>query len=129
MKLSVGYPGPRRRRGVDRVDGQGRPQQILAAEGIEHGGFHREVLQRLSSEILTMSYIARFCKPENKVALGFVEGLNNKIGVIQRRAYGLLDRGVSTPQRSSPACSRCEVMPKLPTRKGEEFFMLYLHAL
>ena len=35
--------------------------------------------------------IAAFCKPENKVALGFVEGLNNKIRVIQRRAYGLHD--------------------------------------
>ena len=35
--------------------------------------------------------IAVFCKPENKVALGFVEGLNNKIRVIQRRAYGLRD--------------------------------------
>jgi len=36
--------------------------------------------------------IAVFCKPENKVALGFVEGLNNKIRVIQRRAYGLRDQ-------------------------------------
>jgi transposase len=27
----------------------------------------------------------------NKVSLGFVEGLNNKIRVIQRRAYGLRD--------------------------------------
>jgi len=36
--------------------------------------------------------IAAFCKPENKVALGFVEGLNNKIRVIQRRAYGLRDQ-------------------------------------
>jgi len=35
--------------------------------------------------------IAVFCKPENKVSLGFVEGLNNKIRVIQRRAYGLHD--------------------------------------
>ena len=35
--------------------------------------------------------IAVYCKPENKVALGFVEGLNNKIRVIQRRAYGLHD--------------------------------------
>ena len=33
--------------------------------------------------------IAAFCKPENKVSLGFVEGLNNKIRVIQRRAYGI----------------------------------------
>lgn len=35
--------------------------------------------------------MAAYCKPENKVALGFVEGLNNKIRVIQRRAYGLRD--------------------------------------
>jgi transposase len=35
--------------------------------------------------------IAAFCKPENKVSLGFVEGLNNKIRVIQRRSFGLRD--------------------------------------
>lgn len=35
--------------------------------------------------------IAAYCKPENKVALGFVEGFNNKIRVIQRRAYGPRD--------------------------------------
>jgi len=35
--------------------------------------------------------IVAYCKPENKVALGFVEGLNNKIRVIQRRAYGIKD--------------------------------------
>ena len=35
--------------------------------------------------------IAAYCKPENKVSLGFVEGLNNKIRVIQRRAYVLRD--------------------------------------
>src|SRR5271166_3938090 len=33
--------------------------------------------------------IAAYCRPENKISLGFVEGLNNKIRVIQRRAYGL----------------------------------------
>ena len=33
--------------------------------------------------------IAAYSHPENKVSLGFVEGLNNKIRVIQRRAYGL----------------------------------------
>jgi len=32
-----------------------------------------------------------YCHPDNKVSLGFVEGLNNKIRVIQRRAYGLRD--------------------------------------
>ena len=35
--------------------------------------------------------IAAYCQPKNKVALGFVEGLNNKIRVLQRRAYGLRD--------------------------------------
>lgn len=35
--------------------------------------------------------VAAYCKPENKVPLGFVEGLNNKIRVLQRRAYGLRD--------------------------------------
>jgi transposase len=35
--------------------------------------------------------LAAYCRPENKVSLGFVEGLNNKIRVIQRRAYGLRD--------------------------------------
>jgi len=35
--------------------------------------------------------IATYSKPENKVSLGFVEGLNNKIRVFQCRAYGLKD--------------------------------------
>ena len=35
--------------------------------------------------------IAAYSRPENKVPLGFVEGINNKIRVIQRRAYGLRD--------------------------------------
>ena len=36
--------------------------------------------------------IASFCRPENKtVPLGFVEGLNNKIRVLHRRAYDLRD--------------------------------------
>jgi transposase len=35
--------------------------------------------------------LAAYCKPENKVSLGFVEGLNTKIRVIQRRAYGFRD--------------------------------------
>lgn len=35
--------------------------------------------------------IAAYCRSENKVSLGYVEGLNNKIRVIQRRAYGLRD--------------------------------------
>lgn len=35
--------------------------------------------------------IAAYSQADNKVSLGFVEGLNNKIRVIQRRAYGLRD--------------------------------------
>ena len=33
--------------------------------------------------------IVSYCHPENKVSLGFMEGLNTKIRVIQRRAYGI----------------------------------------
>lgn len=33
--------------------------------------------------------IVSYCKPENKVSLGFMEGMNNKIRLIQRRAYGI----------------------------------------
>jgi transposase len=35
--------------------------------------------------------IVSYCHAHNKVALGFVEGLNNKIRTIQRRAYGIRD--------------------------------------
>ena len=35
--------------------------------------------------------IASYCHPENKISLGMVEGLNNKIRVLQRRAYGYRD--------------------------------------
>ena len=35
--------------------------------------------------------VTTYCRPENKVALGFVEGLSNKTRVIQRRTYGLRD--------------------------------------
>ena len=35
--------------------------------------------------------IASYCQNENKVKLGFVEGVNNKVRVIQRSAYGFRD--------------------------------------
>ncbi len=35
--------------------------------------------------------IVAYCHTDNKVALGFVEGLNNKIRELQRRAYGFHD--------------------------------------
>ena len=36
--------------------------------------------------------IVSYCNPDHKVSLGFMEGLNNKIRVIQRRAYGIKDQ-------------------------------------
>jgi transposase len=36
--------------------------------------------------------IVSYCHPEHKVSLGFMEGLNNKIRLIQRRAYGIKDQ-------------------------------------
>lgn len=35
--------------------------------------------------------MASYCHPDNKVSLGLVEGVNNKIRVIQRKSYGYLD--------------------------------------
>lgn len=35
--------------------------------------------------------IVSYCPEDNKVALGFVEGLNNKVRTLQRRAYGYRD--------------------------------------
>jgi transposase len=35
--------------------------------------------------------IISYCDPANKVKLGFVEGVNNKVRVLQRRAYGYRD--------------------------------------
>jgi len=35
--------------------------------------------------------IVSYCHPDNKVSLGMVEGLNNKIRVLQSRAYGYRD--------------------------------------
>lgn len=35
--------------------------------------------------------IVSYCHPDNKVSLGFMEGLNTKIRLIQRRAYGIKD--------------------------------------
>jgi len=35
--------------------------------------------------------MASYCRPENKVSLGLVEGINNKIRVLQRRGYGYWD--------------------------------------
>jgi len=37
------------------------------------------------------SGVAAYCEAEEKFSLGFVEGVNTKIRVIQRRPYGLRD--------------------------------------
>ncbi len=50
-----------------------------------------QILRFYWGKVLKNDGIAAYCNSENKVALGFVEGLNNKIRVIQRRAYGLRD--------------------------------------
>lgn len=58
--------------------------------------------------------IAAYCKPENKVSLGFVEGLNIKIRVIQRRAYGLRDGAYQVRPMPSPTelgLKMCETPP------------------
>lgn len=36
--------------------------------------------------------IVSYCNPNNNISLGLVEGINNKVRVIQRRAYGIKDR-------------------------------------
>ena len=42
--------------------------------------------------------IAPYCDPHNKVSLGLIEGLNNKIRVLQRRAYGYRDEECLKPK-------------------------------
>lgn len=36
--------------------------------------------------------VIAYCHPDHKVSLGFMEGLNNKIRAIQRRAFGIKDQ-------------------------------------
>jgi hypothetical protein len=66
------------------------------------------------------SGIAAYRRPENKVSLGFVEGLNNKIRVFQRRAYGLKDEEYLRLKVLS--CMLPELCPpqKPPTRSPED---------
>ena len=64
--------------------------------------------------------IAAYCRPENKIALGFVEGLNNKIRVLQRRAYGLRDEEYLKLKILTQACQNCKKCSNPPTKKCEE---------
>ena len=64
--------------------------------------------------------IAAYCRPENKVPLGFVEGLNNKIRVIQRRAYGLRDEEYLRLKILTCMLPPLGKHQNLPTRSREE---------
>jgi hypothetical protein len=62
----------------------------IGPDGGEQAGVLDQPDPRLRVHSLAVHIgIAAYCRLENKVSLGFVEGLNNKIRVIQRRAYGL----------------------------------------
>lgn len=69
--------------------------------------------------------IAAYCKPENKVSLGFVEGLNKKIRVIQRRAYGLRNEEYLRLMILTcmlPSCRSSEIIKNHPTLFHDPFF-------
>ena len=70
--------------------------------------------------------IAAYCRPENQIALGCVEGLNNKIRVIQRRCYGLRDEDdlhLKILTCTLPPLPRTYIARKSPTRIPEEPLM------
>jgi hypothetical protein len=54
------------------------------------------------------------------VALGFVEGLNNKIRVLQRRAFGLRDEEYLRLKVLTCMLPELRKRQLLPTRSGEE---------
>ena len=57
--------------------------------------------------------IAAYCRPENKVALGFVKGLNNKMRVVQRRAHGLHDQEMPPAQDPDLHAARPLIPPQM----------------
>src|SRR5262249_11370342 len=59
-----------------------------------------------------------YCEPKNKVLLGFVEGLNNKIRVFQRRAYGYVMRNTSDSKYSAACCQKFNELSLL-TKPGQ----------
>lgn len=60
--------------------------------------------------------IAACSRPENKVSLGFVEELNNKIRVIQWRAYGLRDEEYLRPKILTCTLKRYEFTHSITRR-------------
>ena len=111
----VGRTSPSRKTGAEAaVRGQPAAEQSLSPEGVvrpalglQSAGLGSPVLQQLERcfEVATAGALLQvratveahwdgieaYCHEENKVPLGFVEGINNKVRVIQRRAYGLRD--------------------------------------
>ena len=57
--------------------------------------------------------IVSYCHPENKVSLGLVEGLNNKIRVLQRRAYGYRDEEYLKLKIVAAFCGRADQIASL----------------
>lgn len=111
----LGKPLPRRQKGIaTSLPGQPPAEQGVSAQrivrstvGLLEPGWARRFFDQWQAALrwqglkpyekfarLVESHwegIALYCQPENKIALGFVEGLNNKIRVFQRRAYGIRD--------------------------------------
>lgn len=63
--------------------------------------------------------IVNYCNPENKVSPGVVAGINNKVRVIQRRAYGIKDR---VYLKLKILTSFCQIYDFLPTQNLEDPF-------
>lgn len=106
------YPSGRSRASAGMAYGQGVGQAVHAGAGSTHGHAgtadhwdrrgvdwkHALKWQRLPpferfAALVERNWegIAAYCTAEENISLGFVEGLNTKIRVIQRRAYGLRD--------------------------------------
>jgi len=69
--------------------------------------------------------IISYCHPDNKVSLGFMEGLNNKIRLIQRRAFGIKRSALFETESPDLVCSGPLNLDKLPTESGEDPIFLY----
>jgi len=68
--------------------------------------------------------IVSYCDPEHKVSLGFMEGLINKIRVIQRRAYGITNeeylmlKVITSYIKEPKSPDLCTTIPEDPGKKN-----------
>jgi transposase len=60
--------------------------------------------------------IVSYFRPDNKVSLGCVEGLNNTIRIIRRKAYGFRDEQYLAMKIITHFFHRSRIMQKSPTR-------------